>query len=94
MKKSHWSVAQAKAQLSTVLRLAESEPQVVESRGKAVAVVVGVADFAKVGDPVEGTLVGARWRRFLELSETIRQEGGGTLPRTQRTARPSPFAAR
>lgn len=94
MVKRHWSVAEAKAQLSTVLRQAEHEPQVVESRGRPVAVVVGVEEFARVGDPVAGTLRATRWQRFLELSETVRSEGGGSVRTTKRAARPSPFDQR
>ena len=92
MNKRHWSVAEAKAQLSTVLRNAEREPQIVESRGKPVAVVVGVGDFASVGDPEEGTLRASIWRRFLDLSEAVRAQGGGTLRSTERAPRPSPFS--
>lgn len=43
-----WSVADAKAQFSTVLHDAAAEPQVIRRRDLPVAVVVGMETYAKV----------------------------------------------
>lgn len=42
----HWGVAEAKQQLSRVLKAASTEPQVVETRGELVAIILGPADAA------------------------------------------------
>jgi prevent-host-death family protein len=89
-----WSVAGAKAQFSAVLAQAEWAPQVVERRGKPVAVVVGAREFAKIGELESGSLFEARWRRFLSLSSRLRAEGGAELEIPPRRPRSSPFARR
>ncbi len=82
-----WSVASAKAELSRVVEDAQRRPQVIERRGKPVAVVVGLAQY-------EDVEAAARWRRFLEVSEEIRDAGGGELRVPPRVRRPSPFGRR
>jgi prevent-host-death family protein len=86
-----WSVAAAKAHFSALLELAEQAPQVVERRGKPVAVVVGAGDFSKIGELGSGTLFEARWKRFLNLSARVRAEGGAELEIPRRRPRRSPF---
>jgi hypothetical protein len=78
-----WSVAAAKAELSRVLTLAPRHPQVIERRGKAVAVVIAIDQF-------EDETAGARWRKFIELSAELRADGGAELrlPRRERRASP------
>jgi prevent-host-death family protein len=71
-RKARWSVASAKAELSRVVESAQRAPQIIERRGKAVAVVVGLEQFRDV----EGL---ARWRRFLAVSEDVRTAGGARL---------------
>jgi prevent-host-death family protein len=80
-----WSVAAAKAELSRVVESAQERPQVIERRGKPVAVVIGVEQF-------EDVEAAARWRRFLEVSREVRESGGGTLRVTSRQRRGSPFS--
>jgi prevent-host-death family protein len=50
MKKSssRYSVAQAKARLSEVLRGAEGTPAVIHNRGRDVAVIVSMADYQRL----------------------------------------------
>lgn len=92
MKKTHWSVAQVKASLSQVLREAETAPQVIERRGTAVAVVVSLEQYrASLGDPADASAMLGRWQAFLRASAAVRESGGGTLARTKRAARRSPF---
>jgi len=86
-----WSVASAKAHFSTVLAQAEQAPQVVERRGKPVAVIVGAREFSKIGELGSGTLFEARWKRFLDFSARLRAEGGAELRLPRRQPRRSPF---
>lgn len=88
---SRWNVASAKAGLSHVLASARRSPQVIEKRGEPIAVVVGMEQYARLA---EGERRRSRWRRFLELSAALREEGGIDLAIPQRTERPSPFARR
>jgi len=87
-----WSVASAKAHFSTVLAQAEHAPQVVERRGKPVAVVVGAREFSGIGELGSGSLFEARWKRFLDFSAGLHAEGGADLKIPRRRARPSPFS--
>jgi prevent-host-death family protein len=82
---SSWNVAEAKARFSTLMERATASPQTVRRRGKPMAVVVSVEQFAASDH-------GARWRRFLALSAEVRREGGGEVRVPQRTPRRSPFA--
>src|SRR5471032_149386 len=92
MKKAHWSVAQAKASLSQVLSDASVQPQVIEKRGKPVAVVLSLQDYQDaIGDPDDGALKGTRWQGFLKASAELRSRGGATLAIPRRLPRPSPF---
>jgi prevent-host-death family protein len=79
-----WSVASAKAELSRLVEDAQRRPQVIERRGKPVAVVVAIAQFEEGG-------AATRWRRFLEASAEIRASGGGQLRVPRRARRASPF---
>ena len=93
MKKSHWSVAQAKASLSQVLADAAQTPQVIEKRGTPVAVVVSLEQYrASLGDPAEAAARLGKWQAFLRASAALREDGGATLVKTRRVPRRSPFA--
>jgi prevent-host-death family protein len=92
MAKAHWSVAQAKASLSRVLADAVLLPQVIERRGKPVAVVVSMADYEQsLGDPAEAASRLGRWRRFLQASRDLRAGGGVSLSLPRREVRKSPL---
>jgi prevent-host-death family protein len=83
--RSHrWSVASAKAELSRVVQSAQRRPQVIERRGKPVAVVVAVEQF-KDSDSE------ARWQAFLDVSAQIRASGGAELRLIRRDARRCPL---
>ncbi len=92
MTKAHWSIAQAKASLSQVVSDAALGPQVIEKRGKAVAVVLSLADYKEaIGDPDDGALKVTRWKGFLRASSELRSLGGATLAVSRRLPRGSPF---
>lgn len=80
-----WSVAEAKSGLSRLVQSAQRRPQVIERRGKPVAVVIAMDQF-------EDRAVSARWKQFLDASARIRSEGGGDLRIPRRRPRASPFA--
>lgn len=86
---SEWNVAGAKAELSRLLREAQREPQVIENRGRPVAVVLGVDDYQALTE--RGAAV-ERWQRLLDTSAAIRAAGGATLVVPPRRPRRSPFA--
>ncbi|MBV9989903.1 MAG: type II toxin-antitoxin system Phd/YefM family antitoxin [Alphaproteobacteria bacterium] len=44
-----WSVSEAKARLSEVLRLCQKEPQTITRRGVPVAMLVSVAEYLRLG---------------------------------------------
>jgi prevent-host-death family protein len=80
-----WSIASAKAELSRVIDDAQRRPQVIERRGRPVAMVVAMEQFE------DGTAA-TRWRKFLEASAEIRASGGGQLRLPARQPRRSPFS--
>lgn len=43
----HWKLAQAKQQLSKVVRLAQKEPQILQNRDEAVAAVVSADEYER-----------------------------------------------
>jgi prevent-host-death family protein len=45
---SHWPIVQAKAKLAEVIRRSKTAPQVIESDGKPVAVLLPFADFEMI----------------------------------------------
>jgi prevent-host-death family protein len=79
-----WSIASAKAELSRVVDSAQRRPQVIERRGKPVAVVVAIEQFEDGG-------AATRWRKFLETSSQIRASGGAEVRVPRRERRASPF---
>ncbi len=77
-----WSIASAKAELSRLVESAQQRPQVIERRGKPVAMVVAIGQFQDSA---------GRWKKFLEASEEIRASGGGEVNVARRQRRASPF---
>jgi hypothetical protein len=67
-----------------VVESARRRPQVIERRGKPIAVVIAIDQF----DLHDAR---ARWQQFLRESEEIRAEGGGILRVPKRRSRSSPF---
>lgn len=91
MSRAHWKIAEAKAELSRVLRDAQHEPQVIENRGAPVAVVVGVEEFERLRSTADAR---ERHEDFLALSAAVRAEGGAELAATRRRPRRDPFGPR
>jgi prevent-host-death family protein len=91
-REQHWSIAEAKASLSRVLHDAESTPQVIENRGRPVAVVVSFDAYARtIGDPDAKSIEGSMWNAFLASSAQLRERHGAKIPIAKRTRRRSPF---
>jgi prevent-host-death family protein len=74
-----WQTQEAKARFSELIKMAESAPQVVTSRGKTVAVVMSEKEYTRLAMPKKS---------FLELMQTsplrdinIEFERDGSLPR-------------
>jgi prevent-host-death family protein len=84
-----WNIASAKAEFSHLVREACKSPQVIENRGRPVAVVVSADAYARMAETAKRT---ERWRAVQALSAQIRDEGGVTLAVPPRRPRPSPFA--
>ena len=89
MRRAHWSIAAAKAELSSVVRRSKREPQILENRGKPVAVVVGIDEYRRTS---EREVKKAGWNDFLVRTDAMVADGGGfELGLPPRTTRPSPF---
>jgi prevent-host-death family protein len=86
-----WNIAEALARFSEVLQNARDVPQVIESSGEAVAVVLGISEFRELKALKEQAASEARLAQFLRFSEALRAEGGCELDMPDRLARPSPF---
>ena len=88
---ARWGVATAKAKLSRVIARARRAPQVIEKRGHAVAVLVGIDEYQRLAERGRST---ARWKTFLETSAALRSDGGVELEIPKRVPRGSPFRSR
>jgi len=86
-----WQVAEAKAKLSELLTAAAEQPQLIERRGTAVAVVMGIEAYVAANAVVVASSADSRMQRFLECSAALRAGGGVTLRVGRRTPRRSPF---
>jgi prevent-host-death family protein len=93
MTMSNWSTAAAKARLSELLARASESPQVIERRGKRVAVVVAAPLFDELS--AAAALSGrSPMETFLERTAELKKQGDLALrlPRRRTTVpRPSPF---
>jgi prevent-host-death family protein len=86
-----WNVARAKATFSELLREAAVAPQIIENRGREVAVVLSLDEYRRLSERAERTNDDARMREFLGASAELRRQGGAELDVPARTARSSPF---
>jgi prevent-host-death family protein len=86
-----WSVAAAKAHLSELVDDARRRPQLIENRGREVAVVLGIDDFLRLNALGERAAPAERLAEFLRFSARLRAAGGASLRLPRRRARPSPF---
>jgi prevent-host-death family protein len=85
----HWKLADAKQQLSRVVRLAKDEPQILQNRQEPVAVVVNLEDFERFRQwqqRNEKTLAEA----FADLRQIAEDEGWET-PLPPHRDRPNAF---
>ena len=48
---STWQLQEAKAKFSEVVRMAESEPQIVTMRGRPAVVIISQREYQKLGKP-------------------------------------------
>jgi prevent-host-death family protein len=90
MSSRRWSITKAKSELSRLVQDARESPQVLESRGRPVAVVLSTEAYARMAGAENAA---RRWQSVLALAAEIREEGGVTLeiPRRERPRR-RPFA--
>ena len=87
-----WNVAEAKSNLSQVLDRARSEPQVIQRRGREIAVVISVEDYQRLR-VLEGKVAPReRLAEFLRFSQQVRRAGGAIIKPTARRPRRSPFS--
>jgi prevent-host-death family protein len=87
-----WDISEALARFSEVLQNARDIPQVIESSGEEVAVVLGIKEFRELKAFKERAASEMRLAEFLRFSEELRAEGGVELDMPDRRARPSPLA--
>ena len=85
---TRWNIAAAKAGLSSLVREAGHRPQVIENRGRPVAVVVSADEYRRINEAGQAS---DRWQAVLALSAELRASGGTTLRIPARRPRPSPF---
>lgn len=86
-----WNIAAAKSGLSRLVRDARTRPQVIENRGRPVAVVLSIEAYERAAAAEQAA---DRWQSVLALSAELRASGGATLRIPRRRARRSPFARR
>ena len=82
-----WSVAEAKANLSEVVDRARAQPQVIESRGRPVAVVLSVEGYERLKEAEERTQP-SPMQDFLRRCEALRASGDLELELPRRVAEP------
>ena len=89
MSSRHWSIAAAKAELSRLVQEANDAPQIIENRGRPVAVVISAAEYERIE-----TLRSRRdkWHEMLALAAELRADGGVDLKLPRRERRRSPFS--
>jgi prevent-host-death family protein len=90
-KKNTWGLAEAKAELSEVVQRAQHTPQLIERRGKAVGVVIGIQLHEEAERSAALGSADQRMERFLQFSSTVRAQGGAELAIPARLPRKSPI---
>ncbi len=91
MSMGRWSIASAKAGFSRLVLEARQAPQMIENRGRPVAVVLSTAEYERLAAAQQGA---ARWLAVMDSSAEIRAEGGVDLEIPTRTARPSALGSK
>ncbi|MBI4565997.1 MAG: type II toxin-antitoxin system prevent-host-death family antitoxin [Planctomycetes bacterium] len=90
MLRSRWNLAAAKAGMSRLIRRSRRSPQIVQRRGRPVAVVLGIEDYRRVAEREESA---RRWRAVLAASADVRAGGRIRLRLPRRVRRRSPLGA-
>jgi len=91
MKVEIWSVSQAKARFSEVVDAAQSHPQKIANRGKDIAIVMSMKEYASLRELKDLAAPEARMREFLRFSEDISRDAEGDFEIPKSADRPSPF---
>jgi prevent-host-death family protein len=91
MKDARWSVAEAKARLSEMIQEAQLEPQVISSRGREVAVLMGMQQYDELLQLKHANGPRERLEEFLTVSQQVRSGGGVELTLADRELRNSPL---
>lgn len=89
--KSHWSVSEAKARFSEVLDRAQAHPQIIENRGREMAVVLDVTEYRALQARAIDRTSTTRIAEFLRFCNALQSESGAELEIPPRETRPSPF---
>lgn len=89
---NRWNVTEAKAKLSEVLIRASREPQVIENRGRAVAVILSIQDYHDLKSRQTRAAPQERVAEFLRFTEHLREDGGAEIKLPKRAQKPSPFS--
>jgi prevent-host-death family protein len=86
-----WKLAEAKQQLSKVVRLSQREPQILQNRNEAVAAVVSVEEYERFREwrDREGRTLQSAFEELRRISEAESWE----LELAPRADRPNPFVA-
>ena len=79
-----WSVSEAKARLDELLTKARRAPQVIESRGEPVAVVISKAEFDRLR-ALEAETQPTPLARLLEFTDSLKLRADLTLDLPART---------
>jgi len=93
-KRNAWGLAKAKAHLSELVERSAGHAQVIERRGRPVAVVVDAARLAELERSAEAASSRRRMQAFLEVCASVRDRGGADLDVGKRETRKSPFSRR
>ncbi len=70
----NWSVSEAKARLSEVLKKARRSPQVIESRGEEIAVVMSKVEFERL-QSLSASPRRTAMADFIAFTDKLRAEG-------------------
>lgn len=86
-----WNIARAKATFSKLLREAADAPQLIENRGREVAVVLSLDEYRRLSEHAERSNDDSRMREFLDASAgfVVRAEQSWTRRLERRGARRS-----
>ncbi|MBI2565790.1 MAG: type II toxin-antitoxin system Phd/YefM family antitoxin [Candidatus Schekmanbacteria bacterium] len=88
---ARWSVSEAKARFSEVLDRARVQPQIIENRGKEMAIILDMSAYRRLQAHEAVAAQNTRIAEFLRTCKEIQEEGGAELELPPREVRSSPF---